>query len=153
MLRHQFVVSGSNSTPPPLPVWGQYIGRIYNSALASKRAMPSRASPSHVSVSTTGFNLKLMADWLTLAQCRSRSGATPSNARAPSNTVEPSHAACVRGPMIGTLPSCQPPSKKVQVCEKLTGFMVWAMIAIHAAEPAVPRIIPLLLSEFPKDFL
>jgi hypothetical protein len=32
--------------------------------------------------------------------------------------------------MIGTLPSCQPPSKKVQVSEKLTGFMVGTIIAI-----------------------
>jgi hypothetical protein len=54
------------------------------------------------------------------------------NARAPSNTVEPSQAAWVRGPMIGTLPSCHSPSKKVQVCEKLTDFMVWAIIAIRA---------------------
>src|ERR1700720_268010 len=114
--------------------------------------MPSRASPSQVSVSTTGFSLKLTADWLTRAQCRSRSGATPSKARAPSNTVEPSHAACVRGPMIGTLPSCQAPSKKVQVCEKLTGFIISAIIAIHA-RPGVPSPIPPLLSEFPKDFL
>src|ERR1700694_2650362 len=145
MHRHQFVVSGSNSTPPPLPFWAQYIGLIYSSALASKRAIPSRARPSHVSVSTTGFSLKLTADWLTRAQCRSRSGATPSNARAPSNTVDPSHAACVRGPMIGTLPSCQAPSKQVQVCEKLTGLIVSAMIAIQAADPAGPRILALLL--------
>src|ERR1700730_2986818 len=143
MHRHQFVVSGSNSTPPPLPVCAQYIGRMYSSALASKRAIPSRASPSQVSASTTGLSLKLIADWLTRAQCRSRSGATPSNARAPSKTVDASHAACVRGPMIGTLPSCQPPSKKVQVWEKLTGFMVWAITAILAP----------LLSEFPKDSL
>ena len=49
MHRHQFVVSGSNSTPPPLPFCAQYIGRMYSSALAPKRAMPSRASPSQVS--------------------------------------------------------------------------------------------------------
>jgi hypothetical protein len=42
-------------------------------------------------------------------------GLTPSNTRAPSNTIEPSHVACVRGPMIGTLPACQAPSKNVQV--------------------------------------
>src|SRR6202043_4253473 len=134
MHRHQFVVSGSNSTPPPLPLCAQYIGRMYSSALASKRAIPSRASPSQVSVSTTGLSLKLTADWLIRAQWRSRSGATPSKARAPSKTVEPSHAACVRGPMIGTLPSCQSPSKKVQVCEKLTGFAISAMIAVRAGE-------------------
>ena len=57
------------------------------------------------------------------------------------------HAAWVRGPMIGTLPSCQAPSKKVQVWEKLTGAVVRAMIAIHAA--AVPRTTAPLLSESP----
>jgi hypothetical protein len=31
------------------------------------------------------------------------------------------------------LPSCQLPSKKVQVCEKLTGAVVRAIIAIQAA--------------------
>jgi len=29
--------------------------------------------------------------------------------------MEPSQAACVRAPMIATLPSCQSPSKNVQV--------------------------------------
>src|SRR5665213_2101953 len=67
------------------------------------------------------------------AQCRSRSGATPSKARAPSNTVEASHAAWVRGPMIGTLPWCQVPSKKVQVSEKLTGAVVCAIILTQFA--------------------
>jgi len=42
----------------------------------------------------------------TRGQWRSRSGVTPSKARAPSNTVEPSQSPWVRGPMIGTLPSC-----------------------------------------------
>src|SRR5579863_3957067 len=130
MHRHQFVVSGSNRTPPPLPVWAQYIGRIYSSALASNRAMPSRANASQVSVSTTGLSLKLIADRLTRSQCRSRSGATPSKARAPSNTVEASHAPCVRGPMIGTLPECQSPSKKVKVSEKSTASTVGMEIAI-----------------------
>src|SRR3954447_1630040 len=46
------------------------------------------------------------------------SGVTPSKARAPSNTDDPSQAACVRGPMMDTLPSCQSPSRKVQVFEK-----------------------------------
>src|SRR5580692_8946807 len=130
MHRHQFVVSGSNRTPPPLPVWAQYIGRIYSSALASNRAMPSRANASQVSVSTTGLSLKLTADRLTRSQCASRSGATPSKARAPSNTVEASHAPWVRGPMIGTLPPCQSPSKKVKVSEKSTGFTVGVDMAI-----------------------
>src|ERR1700735_849472 len=96
--------------------------------------MPSRARPSHVSISTKGLRLKLVADWLTRAKCRSRSGATPPKARAPSKTIEPSHAAWVRGPMIGTLPSCQLPSKKVQVCEKSTGAVVRAITIIHDAD-------------------
>src|SRR5262249_51360446 len=45
------------------------------------------------------------------------SGVTPSKARPPSNTVDPSQAPWVRGPMMATLPSCQSPSKKVQVRE------------------------------------
>jgi hypothetical protein len=49
--------------------------------------------------------------------------------------------------MIGTLPSCQAPSKKVQVCEKLTGAIVWAMIAIHSA--ALPHAMTLLSAKFP----
>ena len=36
---------------------------------------------------------------------------TPSKARAPSNTVDPSHAPWVRGPIIRTLPGCQASSK------------------------------------------
>ena len=45
------------------------------------------------------------------------SGMTPSKARAPSNTEEPSQAACVRGPIIGGLPSSHLPSSHVQVLE------------------------------------
>ena len=70
-----------------------------------------------MSSGTNAFRKKLSAERLTRAQCRSRSGVTPSKVRAPSNTMEPSQAACVRGPMIGTLPSCQSPSKNVQVFE------------------------------------
>ena len=40
---------------------------------------------------------------------------TPSKARAPSNTDELSQNAWVRGPMMPILPSCQSPSRKVQV--------------------------------------
>jgi hypothetical protein len=68
-----------------------------------------------VSVDTNGLRKSFFAESLTRSQCRSTSGATPSKARAPSNTMEASHAACVRTPMIGTLPSCQSPAKKVQV--------------------------------------
>ncbi len=73
--------------------------------------MPSRTSPSIVSTATLGFSPSAVAEALTRAQCRSMSGVTPSKARAPSKTLEPSQAACVRGPMIGTLPSCQSPSR------------------------------------------
>ena len=37
------------------------------------------------------------AEAITRSQCRSRSGVTPSNARAPSNTTEPSQAAWLIG--------------------------------------------------------
>src|SRR6266403_512357 len=80
--------------------------------------MPSRASWIHVSVETVGFRNNFRAESLTLAQWSSRSGVTPSNARAPSKTMEQSQAACVRGPMIGTFPSCQSPSKNVQVLDQ-----------------------------------
>src|SRR5712691_8469068 len=83
--------------------------------------MPSATRPSHDSAETTGFRNRVVADAFTRAQWRSRSGVTPSNARAPSNTEEPSHAAWVRAPMIGTLPSCQSPSKKVQVLDGAGG--------------------------------
>src|SRR5262249_47538164 len=75
--------------------------------------------PSHVSTDTSGLRKNLAAESLTRAQCRSRSGVVPSNARAPSNTQLPSQAACVRGPMIGTLPSCHSPSKKVHVFDSV----------------------------------
>src|SRR5437660_10544782 len=78
----------------------------------------SRASPSQVSVETVGLRKSFAAESLTRAQWSSRSGVTPSNARAPSNTIEQSQAAWVRGPMIGTLPSCHSPSKNVQVLDQ-----------------------------------
>src|SRR5437899_5439830 len=80
--------------------------------------MPSRASWIHVSVETVGLRNNLRAESLTLAQWSARSGVTPSNARAPSKTMEQSQAACVRGPMIGMFPSCQSPSKYVQVLDQ-----------------------------------
>ena len=42
----------------------------------------------------------------------------PSNQRAPSKTVEPSHMACEVGPMSGGLPEIHSPSTKVQVAER-----------------------------------
>src|SRR3569833_4668688 len=80
--------------------------------------MPSCTRPSHSSVDTSGLKCIVFADAFTRVQCRSRSGATPSNTRAPSNTEEPSQIACVRTPQSGTLPSCHCPSKKVQVCDQ-----------------------------------
>src|SRR3982751_4546671 len=77
--------------------------------------MPSLTRPIQVSGVTIGLRNSFGAESFTRAQCRSRSGVTPSKARAPSNTDEPSQAACVRGPKIATLPSCQSLSKKVQV--------------------------------------
>src|SRR5271170_6966502 len=65
-----------------------------------------------------GFRNSFLAESLTRAQCRSRSGVTPSKALAPSNTTEQSQAACVREPMIGALPSRHSFSKKVQVFDQ-----------------------------------
>ena len=59
-----------------------------------------------------------LAERLSRAQCLSRSGVTPSKARAPSNTLVPSQKACVRGPTIGWLPSSHSPSRKVKVCDQ-----------------------------------
>src|SRR5712692_6330526 len=84
--------------------------------------MPSATRPSQLSSETSGFKRKCSAESFTRAQCSARSGVTPSKARAPSNTIEPSQAAWVRGPMIGTLPSCQSPSKNVQVLEKVAAI-------------------------------
>ena len=50
--------------------------------------IPSQASSSIASVDIVGFSHIVLAEWLTRAQWRSRSGATPSKARAPSNTLE-----------------------------------------------------------------
>src|SRR5437667_3642876 len=94
------------------------MGRIYRAASLSNRAIPSRASRTQVSTETVGFRKIFVAESLTRAQWSSRSGVTPSKARAPSNTIEQSQAACVRGPMIGTLPSCQSPSRNVQVLDQ-----------------------------------
>src|SRR3954469_13073603 len=80
--------------------------------------MPSATNPIHVSCGTSGLRNSLGAESFTRAQCRSRSGVTPSKARAPSNTDEPSQAAWVRGPKMPTLPSCQSPSKKVHVFDQ-----------------------------------
>jgi hypothetical protein len=54
---------------------------------------PSLASSTIASSLIEGFSHMVLADRLTRAQWRSRSGVTPSNARAPSNTLEPSQNA------------------------------------------------------------
>src|SRR5438045_7526530 len=77
--------------------------------------MPSATRPIQVSFVTRGLRNSFGAESFTRAQCKSRSGITPSNARAPSNTTEQSQAACVIAVMIGTLPSCHLSSKYVQV--------------------------------------
>jgi hypothetical protein len=51
-----------------------------------------------VSTEVTGFMPIVSAELLIRAQCFSMSGVTPSKARAPSNTPEPSQTECVRGP-------------------------------------------------------
>ena len=60
----------------------------------------------------------VLAEAFTRAKCRSASGVVPSNARAPSNTDDPSQIAWVRTPHNGTLPSCHSPSKNVQVFDQ-----------------------------------
>ena len=94
----------------------------------SRRARPSTSagyrrpscrrsffSPSMVSADDlVGVHRRLQAERdrraLTRSAWRSRSGATPSNQRAPSKTLVPSHMAWLRGPRMATLPSCQSPS-------------------------------------------
>src|SRR5271168_2952186 len=86
--------------------------------------MPSCVSFIQVSTETLGFRKSFFAESFTRAQCKSRSGVTPSNALAPSNTMEHSQAACVRTPIIGVLPSHHWSSKKVQVFDQ---FVATAM--------------------------
>src|ERR1700722_13675651 len=120
MERHQRVDSGSWACTQGPSFSAQYIGRMYSAVSLANLATPSCASLIQVSVDTTGFRYSLIAESLTRAQWRSRSGVTPSKYRAPSNTIEKSQDACVRGPMMGTLPSCHRSSKYVQVLEKLS---------------------------------
>src|SRR3972149_6761994 len=85
---------------------------------AENFVMPSRVRPTISSTETPGLRNIVLAEALMRAQCRSRSGATPSNTLAPSNTDDPSQIACVRAPHNGTLPSCQASSKYVQVFDQ-----------------------------------
>src|SRR5277367_3659122 len=86
--------------------------------------MPSCASFIQVSTETLGLRNSFLAESLTRAQCSSKSGVTPSKARAPSNTTEQSQAACVREPMIGALPSRHSFSKKVQVFDQFVAAAI-----------------------------
>src|SRR5690606_17743595 len=90
-------------------------GRMETALLPSNFCSPSQVSPTISSTDLVGARPSADADAFTLCECRSRSGATPSNQRAPPKTVEASHMAWERGPMIGTLPSYQSPSTKVHV--------------------------------------
>ena len=65
-----------------------------------------------------GFSHIVLAERLSRAQCRSRSGVTPSKARAPSNTLDPSQNAWLRGPRTGVLPSNHSPSRNVCVSDQ-----------------------------------
>jgi hypothetical protein len=79
---------------------------------------PSRVSSTIASSLMMGFSDMVLAERLRRAQCLSRSGVTPSKARAPSNTLEASQKAWVRVPMNGRLPSIHSPSRKVKVCDQ-----------------------------------
>jgi hypothetical protein len=62
--------------------------------------------------------------------------------------------------MIGTLPSCQAPSKKVQVCEKSIGAAVCAIAAIQAERPRgaadtavpLPELLRISFRAAPRDY-
>src|SRR6266545_3183811 len=140
MHRHQFVESGSWRTPPGAPLSAQYIGRMYSVASLSKRLRPSRVSSIQVSVGTSGLSRKLAAEVFTRVQCRSRSGATPSKARPPSNTIEPSQVACVRAPMIGRLSSCQSFSKNVEVFDHWAGLGAGMVAAVGPSLSVFARV-------------
>src|SRR5215813_3410853 len=87
-----------------------------------KRFKPSLTKAMIASTDCVALRPSAPADALRRSQCRSRSGVTPSKARAPSNTEEPSQNACVRGPATSTLPSCQSPSSHVQVSDHVAIF-------------------------------
>jgi len=72
--------------------------------------IPSRASASISSAVTGGFISSVSAERMIRRQWRSRSGADPPNARAPSNTAFATQAAFVSESMIGVGPSCHRPS-------------------------------------------
>src|SRR3546814_9277024 len=81
------------------------MGRMYGGASLAKCPRPSCAISIISPAVYTAFRPKLSAERTRRAQCLSRSGVTPSKARAPSNTTEAIQAAWVIGPMIGGLRS------------------------------------------------
>src|SRR5262245_18576899 len=91
-------------------------------SLERKRRNQSLTRPIIVSTDCVGLRPRARADALRRSQWRSRSGVTPSKARAPSKTEDPSQNACVRGPATSTLPSCQSPSSHVQVSDHVAIF-------------------------------
>src|SRR5271155_698272 len=95
--------------------------------------MPSCASFIQVSTETLGFRKSFFAESFTRAQCKSKSGVTPSNARAPSNTIEHSQAACVRTPMIGVFPSRHWSSKKVQVFDQFVAAAMRTLLTFFVS--------------------
>src|SRR5215472_12144706 len=90
-----------------------------------------------ISTDWVGLRPNARADALSRWQWRSRSGVTPSKARAPSNTEEPSQKACVRGPATRTLPSCQSASSHVQVSDHFAiraFLLISGCVLTHGAE-------------------
>jgi hypothetical protein len=106
------------------PSRAQIIGRTYRWAPGSNLRIASRQSRSTKAASTGGFISRLLAERSSRSQCRSRSGAQPSKARAPSNTTVDIQKAWSSPPISGGLASsCQRPSCQTTVSMRaiLTG--------------------------------
>src|ERR1700738_2065877 len=134
MQRHQSVVSGSKSTPPD-PILRPIhradvklgIGREARDAF-TRQTQPcveidDRLEP-EVDRGLIGASTMTVE-----VRCNAFKSA-------PSNTVEPSQSPWVRGPMIGTLPSCHWPWTNVQVCEWLTDLLLGTMTTLHVGDCA-----------------
>ena len=119
------MVSGSCRTAPPgTASSGQYIGRMKSSASRSSvfDVLARQVDP------RVGRHQRLerhdLGGLIDAGAMQVEVGVTPSKARAPSNTDVHNQAACVRTPMIGTLPSCQSSSKNVTVFDHVTGRLI-----------------------------
>src|SRR5271163_1075373 len=133
MHRQKRVESASGATAlVTLPPSGQYIGRIYSSAPGLNFFSPSFARSSIASTVIVGLRHMVLAERLRRAKCLSRSGVTPSKARAPSNTLDPNQKAWVRAPTNGRLPSSHSPSRKVKVCDQADMIFELARLADKA---------------------